>query len=240
MSHRPSHLGERRVHSLGAELVNEVTACPANHRLVLLVSGIENDLQELLIPVDTTHVFRWTAALTAQADRMLGRIGGCQDLLQYNLVTPIVAEVVLVDHAVAFLLEHACQLRLAFVDQIEFVKLIPLRDAPVLAVLLELVEMAVGPAHDRLDRTVETAQSEGTQGLNTPPYWRIDVLEGDLQLVDGGRRLRAHKDIVTSTHIAVPTAVRLRRPQNCLAGRVRRRPPGLHKSSIAATAFSST
>jgi hypothetical protein len=37
-----------------------------------------------------------------------------------------------------------------------------LRDAPVLAVVLELVKMRVGPAHDYLKGAVKTAQLDGT------------------------------------------------------------------------------
>jgi hypothetical protein len=67
-------------------------------------------------------------------------------------VPPVVAEVVLVGHRVAFGLQDLGKLRFALVGQIELIELIPLRDAPILAVPLELVKMAVRP-------TVATAKS---------------------------------------------------------------------------------
>ena len=47
---------------------------------------------------------------------------------------------------------------IAFVDQIEFIELIPLRHTPILPVLLELMKMRIRPAHDHLECAVEATQ----------------------------------------------------------------------------------
>ena len=49
------------------------------------------------------------------------------------------------------------------------------------AVLLELVKMAVGPAHCDLDSAVEATQLDGIGHLNAPPDRRGDAGECDLQ-----------------------------------------------------------
>ena len=57
---------------------------------------------------------------------------------------PVVIEVVLVDQRVAFRLQDAGKLRLALVDKV-VLKFISVTDALVLAVLLELMQVAVRP-----------------------------------------------------------------------------------------------
>src|SRR6266852_4392362 len=78
------------------------------------------------------------------------------------------------------------------VEWSEVVELIVFRHSPVLAVLLELMKMAVGPAHDDLEGAVEAAQFDGTGNLDAPPDGRVNIDQRDLELVDGRRCLRRH------------------------------------------------
>jgi hypothetical protein len=61
-----------------------------------------------------------------------------------------------------------------------------LRYAPLLAIFLEPMEMAIGPAYDGLERIVKTTQAEGAGDLDQPPNRRKNLLEGDPQFVNPG------------------------------------------------------
>ena len=61
------------------------------------------------------------------------------DLVQHYLVPPVVAEIVNIEHGLSFDLKQFGKLRSALVYQVEFIKVVVLWDAPILAVLLELV-----------------------------------------------------------------------------------------------------
>ena len=118
-------------------------ASPADVLLVILVSRIEDHLQKFLVPRRAANILGWTTPFASEADRRFDNCVGWGDFLQNNFVVPVVAEVINVGDRVAFGPEHLRELSSALVDQVEFVKLIPLWDAPILAVLLPLVEMAV-------------------------------------------------------------------------------------------------
>jgi len=78
--------------------------CPADSTdsvLVLLMGGVEDDLQKVLIAGHATHILRRTVALTGKADR-LHRNFGLHDLLQNDLMLPVITKVVNVNHRVAF------------------------------------------------------------------------------------------------------------------------------------------
>src|ERR1039457_673329 len=110
---------------------------------------------------------------------------------------PTVTDIVTVDHGVAFGLEQLDKLRFALVNQVEFIKLVVLRDGPILPILLELVKVAVGPTHDDLEYVVQAAQRDRTRNLNSSPDWWFDVHERDLQLVERRRcLLGGHTDIL--------------------------------------------
>ena len=72
---------------------------------------------------------------------------------------PIVAKVVHVDQRVAFGQKQFGNRHFTFVNDLDItVKSIIIRHAPILAVLLKLVKVAVGPTENRLESVVETAQ----------------------------------------------------------------------------------
>ena len=63
---------------------------------MLLVLGICEDCQEVLIARHTPDIFWGTGALPANAARVFGLILERKDVLQDDVVLPIVAEVVLI------------------------------------------------------------------------------------------------------------------------------------------------
>jgi hypothetical protein len=65
---------------------------------------------------------------------------------------PIVPKVVDVHHRIAFAQEHLPNGHPAFVNDFDVIlEPVIVGYAPILAVFLELVEMAVGPSHERLE-----------------------------------------------------------------------------------------
>jgi hypothetical protein len=100
---------------------------------------------------------------------------------------PIITEIVDVDHRVAFGLENLAKRNPAFVNYLDVaIKPIIIGHAPVLAILLKLVKVAVRPAENRLESVVEAAQGNCARHLHPPPDGRFDAKERDLQFVDGG------------------------------------------------------
>lgn len=53
----------------------------------------------------------------------------------------------------------------------------------------ELVKVAVGPAHRRLQHLVKTMELDAERHHNAPHHRRFDVVKGDLQPDQGGRHL---------------------------------------------------
>jgi hypothetical protein len=60
-----------------------------------------------------------------------------------------------------------------------------LGNAAVLAVLLELVKVAIGPAHHDLEHIMKAAEPDRARDPDESQDRREDLLEGDLELVDG-------------------------------------------------------
>ena len=99
---------------------------------------------------------------------------------------PIVAKVVDVDQRVAFGQKQFGNRHFTFVNDLDItVKSIIIRHAPILAVLLKLVQVAVSPTENRLKSVMEAAQGYRARDLDSPPDGRFDAGEGDLELVDG-------------------------------------------------------
>ena len=137
----------------------ELPARPTPKMLKFVVSRLEDDLQEFLVAERSSNIFRRAPTFTSEAKRRRGGGSGGDDLLQGNLMPPIVAKIVHVNHRVAFGPEHLADRNLALVNDLDIVLKLPvLRITPILAVLLELVKVAVGPPHHGLNGVMETAE----------------------------------------------------------------------------------
>src|ERR1017187_6818739 len=133
---------------------------------------------------------------------------------------PIVAKVVDVHHRLAFGQKQFGNRHYTFVNDLDItVKSVIIWHAPILAVLLKLVKMAVGPTEDGLESVVEAAQGYRTRNLDSPPNGRFDVEERDLQFVDGWFGFCGRHQTILSSRFELPgwNAVRWeRRPAgNC-------------------------
>src|ERR1035438_9367715 len=119
MSHRPPHPLQNRVHGLQIEFLRmEPPASPPTEMAEFLVPWLEDDLQELLITGRPANIFWRAPALTGKAD-WLRRGIGWQDLLQHDMVQPIIAEVVDVDHRVALDLQNTADRNFAFINDLD-------------------------------------------------------------------------------------------------------------------------
>ncbi len=74
--------------------------------------------------------------------------------------------------------------------------------APILAVFLELMKMAVRPAHDHLQDIMETTQRGGTGDLDQSPDRRPNLLQGNPEFVNMG--LSFHLAVISSGVRQVP------------------------------------
>ena len=94
---------------------------------------------------------------------------------------PIVAKVVHVNHRVAFGFHNPADRHPAFVNDLDItVKSIIIRHAPILAVLLKLVQVAVSPTENRLESVMEAAQGYRARDLDSPPNRKVDFEQRDL------------------------------------------------------------
>ena len=108
--------------------------------------------------------------------------------IQHHLMLPVIAEIILVFERIAFALKHRGNRCFPLIDQVELIELIPLGHSPILAVFLELMEVAIGPTHRDLDSAVKATEAERSTNFKSPPNRGVDVEEGHLELVN--KRLR--------------------------------------------------
>ena len=182
MFHRPSHPLQYLVDRLQIKFLRMYRISrPFPIVLKFLMPWLEDDLQKLLVPVRPADILWWTPPPTAEADRSTRTHFGTNDLFKQNPVPPVVAKIVGVGHRVTFPQEHLPQRHLALIIPI-FKFLIG--HTSILAILLKLVQMAVGPTEDGLESVMEAAQGHRTRNQDAPPDWRLDAKQGDLQLVD--------------------------------------------------------
>src|SRR5438552_2195203 len=151
MSFRPAHPVQNLIDSLQVELFGmDRISCPFPVALEIFVPWLEDHVQELLVTVWTSAIFRWTAALTGKADGRRGAVVGGQDSLQHQFMSPVVSEIVEVDHRIPFGLEHLSDRHFALVDEFEISEFIGRRVSPKFPVFLELMKVTVCPSNHGL------------------------------------------------------------------------------------------
>jgi hypothetical protein len=160
------------------------------------VTGLENNLQEFFISRRAAHVLRRAVPFAGKAHWAQGRMRSRQNLLQHDLMSPVVAQVVDVEHRITLCLHDCADFRPALVDDVDVHLFVMLRHAPILAVFFKLMKMAIGPAHDCLEDIVETTQPEGARDLNQSPDRRTNLLQGDPELVNTGGGL--HFNVIST------------------------------------------
>src|ERR1035437_487720 len=187
MSHRPPHPLQRLVHGFQIKLFCvKLPTGPTTEMAELLMTRLEDGPQKFLIAWLRADIVRWAPTFTGNADRLRWRSVRRQNLLQDDPMPPVVTEIVHVNHRVAFGQEHLGDRHPPFVDHVDIaIKSIIIGYSPILAVLLKLVKVAVGPVHDDLNCVVEAAKEERARHLDSPPDGRFDFEQGNLQFVDG-------------------------------------------------------
>jgi len=156
----------------------------------LLVAGFENDFQEFLVSRRATHVLRRAVSFAGQADRTHRAIRGGQNLLQHHVVPPVIPQIVGINDRVTLRLEYGADFRPALIEDVHIVVFEGLRHAPTLVVFLELMKMAVRPAHHNLEGIMETTQTEGAGDLQPSPDRWTNILERSSEFVDQETSLR--------------------------------------------------
>ena len=173
-----------QVERLGVESVAE----PLEPLGVVLAGRLSQRVEQLSVAEGPAAVVRRRGPPAVEAVRGVdGRVGR-QDVLDDDVVLPVVAEVVAVEQLRSLARRDAAQRHPAFV--LDALLLAPpdieLRRSEPAAAGLELVEVAVGPGEDSLEHRVQGREGGGARHLDAPPDRRADVAEGDLQLVDRG------------------------------------------------------
>jgi hypothetical protein len=112
----------------------------------LLVAGFENNFQEFLVSRSAAYVLWEAVSFAGKANRTAYRIGCCQNLLKNHLVPPLVAKIIDVEHGIARCRQDGTDFCSALIDGIVVFGM--LGHAPVLAVFLEPMKMAIRPAYD--------------------------------------------------------------------------------------------
>jgi hypothetical protein len=125
--------------------------------VVVFMGRIEDGFKELLVAICAANILWWASTITAKANGMIRCALDRQNLLQYDLMPPVIAEIVDVDHCIALQLQCLVEWRSALVDDVEFSELVIPWIAPDLAVLLELMKMAVGLADCNLKCVMKAA-----------------------------------------------------------------------------------
>jgi hypothetical protein len=142
---------------------------------VVFVAGVGDGFEELLVAVGSADVFWWSGSLTGQAAGVVGGGLDGHDVLDFDPVGPVVAEVVDVLEPAA----HGRHLREPGLT------LVARWVAPAFAVVnavadtanRELVQVAVHPAERLLDRSVQVSQAGPAGNQEPAPHRRADRSE---------------------------------------------------------------
>src|SRR5689334_15196696 len=101
MSQRPPHAIQNVIDRNHAEFFRlKRSTTPSSVMIKFLMARFEDHVQKLLVAARTSDVFRWAFAFSGNADRLCSALGW-HELLQNNLVPPVVAEVIDVDQRIA-------------------------------------------------------------------------------------------------------------------------------------------
>src|SRR5258705_5599369 len=151
---------------------------------MIFVSGIEDNLEKFLIAPRPTHIFGRAMALSGKTHRTIGSFFPLQYFLQDHVVAPVVTEVVNIEERIAFGLQQFVERGERVVEYVDVAELV-VGEAVNGAVLLELVEVTVGPPHDNLEHLMKMTQTDICRNSTPPPNRRTDVAKCDLEPIRG-------------------------------------------------------
>lgn len=169
---------------------------------MLLVAWIADGFEKALKPPRSADVLGRTGAFPRGATR-ISHTGGSRDYaFDDNSMPPVVAEIVGVLELRSFR-SHVEKAGSSYVVR-RITPAFAVVDAVTHSVDLELVEMAVVPAHRALHDVVKVGQRRRRRHLDTPPNRRFRVEQRDLEYVDRLRlRRHHHEPIRTPRRVAL-------------------------------------
>jgi hypothetical protein len=156
---------------------------PFQEFLVLGMARILDRGEQFCVAMDPPAVLGWAGAPTRRAAGIRLAGDGCHDLLDPDLVLPVVAEVVEVGESVPPAEPEALERDAARIQRglVEDVVVGMARRVPA-PIDRELVEVGVRPAHRVLEHEVERVQGGAVEHADSPPDGRPGADEGDFQL----------------------------------------------------------
>ena len=157
---------------------------------------VVDGVQELGVAPRAAHVLGRAAPDGVEQNRV-GRAGHrVGDALDLDRMLPAVAEVVEVfERLRAGILKHVDEAGLLGVERA--ITELRVRQAPANIPGPDLVKVAVGPAHGRLQHQVQAVEADGERHLDPAPHRGLHVVKGDKQAGDagGGHAARLRRSI---------------------------------------------
>ncbi len=151
---------------------------------MFFVVGVLQLVKEVRIAVGATAIFRRASSLPLHAARVANAFFDGQGLLNVDAMLPIIPKIVIVAESQAASLDEIAQS-----DRACIVELAPTFEIPVFFTIDdESVHVLIVPIHADLDNVVQFVQGAVVH-LHPPPDQRLDVVQRDLDLVDGQGRM---------------------------------------------------
>src|SRR5271155_1713817 len=168
---------------MGIEIVRE----PFFEFALPLVAGIGDGLKELAIAPGTTDVLGRAVALGLDQPRIKDARFGVEQALDLDRVFPAVPEIIeILQRFRSNVFGHVAEPSFACIEEVAGPVLIGIGCTPADIARADLIEVAVGPAHGRLDGQVQPVESDVERHLDAAQNRGLDVIEGDLEAGDGG------------------------------------------------------
>ena len=162
----------------------ELPADPITQIVMFGMGGVAQCLEDVRIPVNTPNILRRARALTSFNLRIHATGLGRKHSFEHDLMFPAVAEVILIPHPGLRPPEHLIKGRSTFAYP--FDTELSIRRAVQDSACLELVQVRICPAHDRLKGIVEPLQRNvGRHNKPAPDRWP-GATQCDLQPVKWG------------------------------------------------------
>src|SRR5271163_1082558 len=162
----------------------EMATAPALHLGVLGVERIGHDFEKGFVTGQAAHVFRRSRSGAVQTCRETRRVFEGQPLLDFNNVTPVVAEIVRVDEPHALIATEVSQRDLALIEQARAVFECHVLDVGIAitkATDAKLMKMKVPPIESRLDREVRLVETPIQRHDQSSPDRRLNFIERDAE-----------------------------------------------------------
>ena len=187
---------------------------------MLVVERIEGCLEKPHEAGDATDIFGRAAPLAGYEGRVVDVGLPVSDLLDDDVVAPVVAEVVDVEEPLDASTDEGSQADPRRVVDLALEEFVVRNELAVDALADdELEQVRIGPADGDLDDVVQGQQSGGERDVDAPPECRFDLPELDSDACDGLDHERAGRSVSRTSVTGFPSC-RPRRPERAYIGSV--------------------